>query len=97
MRQLITRVDDALLEKVKARARAEGLSVNAFVNRLLAEAADQDDRRRRIERRLDEMGLRVHVERPRNAPSQAEIDAIGRALGTSVSEALEWSRGDRPE
>ena len=48
MRQLITRVPDDILDACKRKARAEGVSMNAFVNRLLARAAEADERGREL-------------------------------------------------
>jgi hypothetical protein len=95
MRQLITRVDDELLDRVKARARVEGLSVNAWVNRLLAQAVVADDRRRELERRIAAAGLTVRVV-PSKVPSpRDEVIARTRGAGTAVSEALDWTRSER--
>jgi hypothetical protein len=95
VRQLITRVDDQLLDDVKARARAEGVSVNTFVNRLLARAVETMDRRRDLDRRIAEAGLAVAV-----TPSQAplpldEAIALTRGLGPQAGRALDWTRGPR--
>jgi hypothetical protein len=94
MRQMITRVDDGLLDLVKARARREGLSVNALVNRLLADAVVADERHRDLEQRIAAAGLTVRVTPSTVPPPRAEVIAMTRGAGTSVSEALEWTRGD---
>ena len=94
MRQLITRVDDELLERAKAHARREGLSMNAFVNLLLAQAVQVDDRRADLERRIEAAGLTVRVTPRMIAPPRDEVIAMTRGSGTSVSEALDWARSD---
>jgi hypothetical protein len=95
MRQLITRVDDVLLERAKARARREGISMNTFVNRLLADAIGVDDRQRELERRIAAAGLTVRVTPSTVPPPRSEVIERTRGAGTSVSEALEWTRGER--
>ena len=95
MRQLITRVDDGLLARVKERARRDGVSVNAYVNRLLERAVETDDRRRDLERRIEAAGLSVRVSPSKVPPPRDEVIARTRGAGTAVSEALEWTRGKR--
>ena len=95
MRQLITRVDDALLERAQARARREGVSMNTFVNRLLADAVGADDRQRELEHRIAAAGLAVRVTPSRVPPPRSEVIESTRGAGTSVSEGLEWTRGER--
>ena len=95
MKQLITRVDDRLLDGVKERARREGVSVNTFVNRLLARAVESDDQNRDIERRIAAAGLTVHVTPGMVPPSREEVIEMMRGAGTSVSDALDWARGGR--
>ena len=94
MRQLITRVDDELLDRVKERARRDGVSMNTFVNRLLAKAVETDDRRRDLERRIEAAGLTVRVTPRSIALPRDEVIAMTRGSGTSVSEALDWARGE---
>ena len=94
MRQLITRVDDGLLDRVKERAQREGVSMNTFVNRLLAKAVETDDRRRDLERRIEAAGLTVRVTPRSIALPRDEVIAMNRGSGTSVSEALEWARSE---
>lgn len=94
MRQLITRVDDRLLDDVKARARAEGISVNTLVNRLLADATRATSRRREVARRIAEAGLTVHVT-PSTAPlTHEEVWAMTKGLGPIAEEALAWARSE---
>jgi antitoxin FitA len=94
MRQLIARVDDRLHAAVKERARREGVSVNTLVNRLLARAVEADDRGRELERKIAAAGLTVRVTPRSIAPPRDEVIAMTRGSGTSVSEALEWTRGE---
>jgi hypothetical protein len=94
VRQLITRVDDGLLDRVKERARREGVSMNTFVNLLLAKAVETDDRRRDLERRIEAAGLTVRVTPSKIPPPRDEVIAMTRGAGTAGSEALEWTRGE---
>lgn len=94
MRQLITRVDDRLLDDVKAKARAEGVSVNTFVNRLLAEATRTMSRRREIARRIAEAGLTVYVTPSQPPPTHEEVQAMWRGVGPVAEESLAWARSE---
>ena len=95
MKQLITRVDEELHERLKARASAEGRSVNALVTDLLRAGLAEGDDRARIRARIDAAGLSV-VHRPwRPAPSQEAAIRSTRGAGSAVSEALETERTKR--
>ena len=95
MRQLITRVDDDLLDRVKERARREGVSMNTFVNRLLVEG--RGDRRSAPRPRATHRGsgLTVRVTPSKVPLPRDEVIAMTRGAGTAASEALEWTRGER--
>lgn len=96
MKQLITRVDERLHERLKARAAAEGRSLNALVNDLLEAALTNDDPRARVRARIDALGLRVDVPAPVGPiPSLDEVIAATRGAGTAASEALEADRNAR--
>jgi antitoxin FitA len=95
MKQLITRVPDEVLDACKRRAKAEGVSMNAFVNRLLAQAAEEDERSAALERRIAAAGLTVRVTPSMQPPGLDEALELTRGAGSALSEALEWSRGDR--
>lgn len=96
MKQLITRVDERLHERLKARAAAEGRSVNALVTELLEAGLGADDARARVRARIDALGLRVDVPRPRGRiPSLDAAIRSTRGAGSAVSEALEAERNAR--
>jgi hypothetical protein len=88
MKQLITRVPDDVLGACKRRAKAEGVSMNTFVNRLLAQAAEADERGRAIERRIAEAGLTVHLTPHRVPPSDDELRAMLHGSGTAILDEL---------
>jgi len=89
MKQLITRVPDDVLEACKRRARAEGVSMNAFVNRLLARAAEADERGRELDRRLAEAGIEVvYPKLTRVPPTDEELAESLRGSGTAVLDEL---------
>ena len=69
--------------------------MNAFVNRLLAQAAEADERGRELDRRIAEAGLTVRVVPSMQPPSLDEVLALTRGVGSAASEALDWSRGRR--
>lgn len=95
MRQLITRIDERLHEGLKARAAAEGRSVNALVTELLSIALASDDERAAVRARADASGLRV-VPRPRHRPPPRDT-AISwtKGVGRATSRALEADRARR--
>jgi plasmid stability protein len=96
MRQLITRIDDDLHQRLKVRAAAESRSVNALVTELLREAVSQADSRAALRERLRAAGLEVVLPRPRRRPpSRDAVIASTRGAGRAVSEALEADRNAR--
>ena len=95
MKQLITRVPDDVLERCKQKAKAEGVSMNTFVNRLLAQAAEADERSAELDRRIAAAGLTVRVTPSMQPPGLDKALELTRGAGSALSEALEWSRGDR--
>lgn len=96
MRQLITRIDEELLERLKARAAEEGRSVNSLVTDLLENAVSQSSPRARVRARLRALGLDVVVPRPRGrVPSLEEAIESTRGAGRAASEALEEDRNHR--
>lgn len=96
MKQLISRIDDRLHRRLKARAAAEGRSLNALVNDLLAAGVRTDDQRTRVRERLRSLGLLVEPRgSARRAPTREELARLGRGAGTAVSEALERDRSRR--
>lgn len=93
MRQLITRVDDELHAKLKARADAEGRSVNSLVVDALAAAVEQAGSVSLVRLRA---GARVfQPPRPARVPSREEAERAGAGAGTAVSEALTADRSAR--
>ena len=95
MKQLITRVPDDVLDACKRKAKAEGVSMNTFVNRLLAQAAEADERSAELDRRIAAAGLTVHIVPSMEPPPLDEVLEMTRGIGTAASDALEWSRGPR--
>ena len=96
MRQLITRIDDDLHERLKARARAEGRSLNALVVEALADATrEPGDERERLRARLLSSGVLVTPPQPARVRSRASVIAATRGAGAAVSEELAAERGAR--
>jgi hypothetical protein len=96
VRQLITRIDDALHARLKERARDEGRSVNALVTEILEEAVPDETPRERLRRRLRERGMLVELEVPEGAPALEEVRKLLRGdAGQAVLDALEEDRADR--
>jgi plasmid stability protein len=95
VRQLITRLDDDLHARLKARAAAEGRSVNALVVEILAAEVTPSNRRERLRRRAKAAGWLVVPPRPDRAPSWEAVEEATRGAGTAVSEALEAERARR--
>ncbi|GAA3822932.1 HicB-like protein involved in pilus formation [Amycolatopsis thermoflava] len=94
MRQMITRLDDDLHARVKAKAEAEGRSVNEFVTEILKAAVDRPESRRERKQRLLADGKLVAFAPDGPVPTRAQLDEALRGSGTSVSEALDWTRGE---
>ncbi len=94
MKQLITRVPDDVLNVCKQKAKAEGVSMNTFVNRLLVRAAEADERGRELDRRIAAAGLTVRAVPSMQPPSMAEVLWLTKGAGTGLSEALDWARGE---
>ncbi|MCA1571602.1 MAG: type II toxin-antitoxin system HicB family antitoxin [Chloroflexi bacterium] len=95
MKQLITRVDEELHGRLKARAAAEGMSLNALVTGLLHAGLADGDHRARVRARMQAAGLSV-VHRPsRRPPSQNSAIRSTRGAGSAASEALEAERSKR--
>lgn len=95
VRQLIARIDDRLHRRLKARAAAEGRSMNALVTEVLTNAVSPQDERAALDARLDALGLR-RVFPPKRRPRS--LDAVIRGLrgtGTAASDALAAERARR--
>lgn len=94
-RQLITRIDPYLHERLKARARAEGRSVNALVEEVLRAALILDTPAHRYKAKLAAEGRLVLPPAPERVPTWEETLAVGRQLGPAVIEAFEAERAAR--
>jgi len=89
VKQLITRVPEDVLDACKRRAKAEGVSMNTFVNRLLARAAEADERGRELDRRIAEAGLTVvYPTLDRVPPTDAEMAQMLQGTGTAILDEL---------
>ncbi|HET7044678.1 MAG TPA: hypothetical protein VFI37_07505 [Gaiellaceae bacterium] len=96
MRQLITRIDDDLHVRLKARARAEGRSMNAVVQELLERELPPVDPDEDFRRRAEAAGIGIFVPpRPEHVPSWDEVAEDTRGAGRAASEALEADRARR--
>lgn len=99
MRQLITRLDDDLHERLKARAAAEGRSVNSLVVGLITEFVSRQDgavdAKERLRRRAEAAGLLVVPREPAEVLSRDEAIACTRGLGRAASQALAAERAAR--
>ncbi|GAA1215305.1 toxin-antitoxin system HicB family antitoxin [Prauserella alba] len=93
MKQLITRIDDSLHAKVKAKAEAEGRSVNDLVSGLLEAAVEDSETDEAWHRRLIADGTLVEFTPAGPVPSHEELEARLVGLGTAVGEALDQTRG----
>ena len=94
MKQLITRVDDELHARLKARAEAEGRSMNDLVTEALREVVQKDESRAEWKRRLIAEGKAAYVEPPARVASLDEIEEFSSGWGATVGEYLDWTRGE---
>jgi plasmid stability protein len=95
VRQLIARIDDDLHRRLKARAAAEGRSVNALVTDALTAAVAGSDERAHVRARAGAIGLLVLPLPEAPPPSRRQAIAATRGSGTAVSDALEAERARR--
>jgi antitoxin FitA len=92
MRQLITRLDDELHSRLKARAAAEGRSLNDLVSGVLADAVGQPLTRQLVRTRARTAGLLTQPAMPeRTVTHEQALDAT-RGLSTAASAALDADR-----
>jgi plasmid stability protein len=91
---MIARIDDELHSRLKARAAAEGRSLNDLVTAALAAAVDQPTSRRTIRARASAAGLLVTPSQPKRIPTREEALAATRGLGQVASTALAAERAD---
>jgi antitoxin FitA len=95
MKQLITRLDDDLHSRLKARAAAEGRSLNDLVSEVLTDAVGQHPTRQLVRTRARTAGLLTQPATPeRTVTHEQALDAT-RGLGTAVSAALDADRATR--
>lgn len=95
VRQLIARIDDRLHRRLKARAAAEGRSMNALVTQLLAAGVSEQSEGAILDARLEALGLRRIFPPKRRPPSQAALARMLRGTGQRASAALEAERARR--
>lgn len=95
MRQIITRVEDKMHARLKAKAAAEGRSLNKLITEALEAVLESGDGRAMLWTRLAADGKRVVPPRPVRVPTAATIDRITRGAGTSAGEALAAERSAR--
>ncbi len=89
MKQLITRVPDDVLDRCKQKAKAEGVSMNTFVNRLLAQAAAADERGADLDRKLAAAGIKVvYPVMDRVPPTDEQLAEMLRGSGTAILDEL---------
>jgi plasmid stability protein len=94
VKQLITRIDDELHARLKARAEAEGRSMNDLVTEALRGVVAKTETRAEWKRRLIAEGKVITFEPEGEAPGHDELEELSRGWGTAVSEALDWTRGE---
>ena len=95
MRQLITRIDEDLHERLRARARAEHRSLASLVREaLMAAVADAGDPTA-VRERLERAGVVVRPDPPERVPTREEALEVTRGAGAGVSAALEADRAHR--
>ncbi len=96
MKQLITRIDERLHRQLKARAQAEGRSVNALVTEVLEAAVPELDARARVRARMVAADALVVSPPPKDVPTMEEVLALTRGdVGRAILEALEADRNSR--
>jgi len=96
MRQLIARIDDRLHARLKARAQAEGRSMNALVTDVLETAAPELSAREQLRERLRAAGMLVEPPPPEGyVPTLDEVRAMTRGHGRAIIEAFEAERSAR--
>lgn len=95
MKQMIVRVDDELHAQLKARATAEGRSLNDLMTATLAAAVEVGTTRRTIRTRARLAGRIVVPDAPRRVPTRKSALTATSGLGRAASEALSAERDDR--
>ena len=95
MKQLITRIDDGLHARLKARAAAEARSLNAIVVEALEAAVASTEGRAHVRALARTAGLLVVPPRPDGTGHRERALAMTRGAGTVASEALAADRAHR--
>lgn len=95
MKQLITRIDDELHARLKAKAEAEGRSMNDLVTEALRGVVAKTETALERRNRLVAQGKLITFEPEGEAPGHDRLEELSRGWGTAVSEALDWTRGER--
>ena len=91
---MIVRVDDQLHAALKARAAAEGRTLNDLMESTLAAAVGRRTTRETLRGRARSAG-RLVVPTTGRAPSQSTAIAATAGLGTAASDALAADRAER--
>jgi plasmid stability protein len=94
VKQMITRLDDELHARLKAKALAEGRSVNDLVTEVLKAAVNPPESAQEWHQRLVAEGKLIAFKSEGEAPGHDEIEHLSRGWGTAVSEALDRTRGE---
>lgn len=92
MRQLIARIDDELHARLKARAAAEGRSVNDLVTDALIRIVAEADDKAVLTARMRRLGLLARPDDPGPVPERDLVIAETHGSGTAVSDALAAER-----
>lgn len=97
MRQLITRIDDDLHARLKARAAADGRSVNSLVEEVLKREVPTLSRREQLRQRMRELGVLAEVPEPTGPVMSRDevIESLRGDAGKAFLDALEDDRADR--
>jgi plasmid stability protein len=92
VRQFITRLDEALLVKLKQRAAAEGRSVNALIGEMLASQLAGESAKAAFRQRA---GDRIVIPpQPARVPSWESLRRASKRAGRAVSQALSKERAE---
>lgn len=95
MRQLITRIDEQLHAKLKARAASEGRSMNAVVTDLLSSGISESHDRAGVRARAEAAGLLITPPQPKSPPSRRTAISRTRGAGRAAAKALAAERARR--
>ncbi|UOZ07642.1 toxin-antitoxin system HicB family antitoxin [Amycolatopsis sp. WQ 127309] len=90
MKQLITRIDDELHARLKARAEAEGRSMNDLVTEALRVVVAQGESPLERRDRLIAEGKLLAFEPEGEAPGHDKLEELSRGWGP-----IRWNRGER--